>query len=158
MLVDASKLNIITTKLGTEGAASMKLLSKFIIGLGIPLCSCTNSGTAVEARIAENLKVIVHPVQEDAKGYRQAAKICSCAAQKAVSAWSTERTNKFDRELADYSLSIQKYTDQFNVSNLLSQQPDEYPSPSETLSQELTEFSDFIAECEEKIGGRGVEF
>ena len=42
----------------------MKLFSKIIVGLSIPHCGCAKNLTALEARITDNLKVIVLPVQE----------------------------------------------------------------------------------------------
>jgi len=105
----------------------------------------------------ENLRVLVHPLREDRKGYKEAKKICGCVIKKLVTEWEGERVERFDNELSAHADAIRLFSMKMDVQGILSGKT-VYPSPPEHLGKELIELRAFVDECEERVGGRGVEF
>jgi hypothetical protein len=113
--------------------------------------------TELENRLVQNLLIIVHPMREDKKGYMQARKICKCTVSKLLNSWDVKRVEEFDLDLSEHSNEIIEFSETLNVQNILSGASTS-PSPKKRLKENLDGISDWIIQCEEKVGGSGIEF
>jgi len=119
-------------------------------------------GRASQAdRIANDLRWIVNARREDFIGHLEAFLICRCACQKLCKAWSQDRLDAFEAYLRSHAATFKSYvlnTNRLTIEALMAGKESNFPLPGEELAAELKEFAPFIAACEDRIGGYGVEF
>lgn len=130
----------------------------FLATLLFAAYACSAQTNEVSARVADNLIWVVNPIQDDAEGIREAKEISVCATRLAETAWNKQQLRSFDAELQEYAVEMSQFafkTDRITVDALES---DAFPERSKILNDLLEGFSVFIETCEQKVGGRGVEF
>ena len=119
------------------------------------------TGTRRSDRLANDLRWIVHPRREDRMGELEARLICACAARKIVETLDEARLSALETALSEHARALEEFAThglRDAISSLLSEGKSAYPAPSEALMRELQAVAPIITDCEEKVGGEGIEF
>ena len=130
------------------------------LALTLALIGCGDASTHVGKRVAKNLQMLVHSKHDDLAGYREARKVCVCAAKKAQAEWPSEKFETYNALLDVYASELRVFYSEVTVKNprrVVVGEPSSLPTASDELQSLNLEMASFITECEESIGAR-VEF
>lgn len=128
------------------------------IAFCVGLVSCADNRSEISVRIANNLTTILHPVQDDPQGFLDALEICDCVSSELEKSWEEDRLVLFDKELAEHANSYNQVF--FEAETILIDNLGDYELPrlSQHMSSELESMHDLIANCEDQVGGPGIEY
>lgn len=124
----------------------------------IGLVSCADQRSDISVRIADNLTTILHPVRDDPQGFLDLLEICDCVSSELEKSWEEDRLETFDIELAEHAHSYNQVFFEAGTILIDNLGDHELPRLSEHLSSELESMHDLIANCEDQVGGPGVEY
>ena len=130
----------------------------FLATLVFAACACSAQTSEVSERVADNLMWVVNPVQDDAEGFLEAREINVCATRLAETAWSKQQLGQFDAELQEFAVEMSQFAFNTNRITVDALENGALPERPEILNDLLGDFGVFIEACEQKVGGRGVEF
>ena len=135
-----------------------KLFKNFALTLA--LIGCGDASTHAGKRVARNLQMLVHSKYDDLAGYREARKVCVCAAKKAQAEWPSEKFETYDALLDAHASELRVFYSEVTAESLMeimSGEASSPPKPSDKLQSLNLEMASFITDCQDSIGAR-VEF